>query len=60
MTYDDAMAMALRTIDDNFGFNPLLGSAKQVWALKMLAARGDLPRLIAFYSGPPLPSGERG
>jgi lysine-N-methylase len=27
---DDAVATALRTIDDNFGFNPLLGSAKNI------------------------------
>jgi lysine-N-methylase len=47
--FDDALALALRTIDDNFGFNPLLGSAKQLWSLRMLAARGDLPKLIAWY-----------
>lgn len=46
---DDALAIAIRTIDDNFGFNPLLGSTKQLWALKMLSARGDLPKLIAWY-----------
>lgn len=46
---DDALAIAIRTIDDNFGFNPLLGSSKQIWALKMLATRGDLPKLIAWY-----------
>ncbi len=55
-TDDAAIALAVRTIDDNFGFNPLLGSSKQVWALKMLAARGDLPRLIAWYGKvPPRP-----
>jgi lysine-N-methylase len=46
---DDALRLAVRTVDDNFGFNPLLGARKQVWALGMLAARGDLPKLIAWY-----------
>lgn len=46
---DEAVALAVRTVDDNFGFNPLLGSRKQLWALSMLAARGDLPRLVAWY-----------
>lgn len=51
-SYDDALSIAVRTIDDNFGFNPLIGSAKQKWALRMLSARGDLPRLIAWYGRP--------
>jgi lysine-N-methylase len=48
--FSDALRIAVRTVDDNFGFNPLLGSRKQLWALSMLAARGDLPRLVAWYA----------
>src|SRR5262245_4153646 len=39
----------VRMADDNFGFNPLLGSARQKAALRLLANRGDLPRLVAWY-----------
>jgi lysine-N-methylase len=46
---DAAVAQAVRMVDDNFGFNPLLGSARQKFALRLLASRGDLPRLVAWY-----------
>jgi lysine-N-methylase len=46
---DDAVTRAVRMVDDNFGFNPLLGSMRQKFALRMLANRGDLPRLVAWY-----------
>jgi lysine-N-methylase len=46
---DDAIVLAVRIVDDNFGFNKLLGSARQKFALRLLAARGELPKLIAWY-----------
>ncbi len=46
---DAAVTRAVRMVDDNFGFNPLLGSARQKFALRLLATRGDLPRLVAWY-----------
>ncbi|HEY2783398.1 MAG TPA: YkgJ family cysteine cluster protein [Fimbriiglobus sp.] len=46
---DEAVSDALRIVDDNFGFNPLFGKGRQVWALRMLAAKGELPRLVAWY-----------
>jgi lysine-N-methylase len=46
---DAAVAQAVRMVDDNFGFNPLLGSARQKFALRVLANRGDLARLVAWY-----------
>ncbi|MCI0704956.1 MAG: YkgJ family cysteine cluster protein [Planctomycetia bacterium] len=46
---DAAVMQAVRMVDDNFGFNPLLGSTRQKFALRMLANRGELPRLIAWY-----------
>jgi lysine-N-methylase len=46
---DEAMVLAVRIVDDNFGFNKLLGSARQKAALRLLAARGELPKLIAWY-----------
>jgi lysine-N-methylase len=46
---DESIVLAVRIVDDNFGFNKLLGSARQKAALRLLAARGELPRLIAWY-----------
>jgi lysine-N-methylase len=46
---DAAVTRAVRMVDDNFGFNPLLGSARQKFALRLLANRGDLARLVAWY-----------
>ncbi len=45
----DAVARAVRMVDDNFGFNPLLGSARQKFALRMLGNRGELTKLVAWY-----------
>jgi lysine-N-methylase len=47
---EDAVASAVRIVDDNFGFNPLLGSRRQLTGTRMLARRGELSRLIAWYS----------
>jgi lysine-N-methylase len=49
MPVDAAVTRAIRMVDDNFGFNPLLGSARQKFALRLIANRGDLPRLVAWY-----------
>lgn len=46
---DAALTRAVRLADDNFGFNPLLGLARQKFALRVLSSRGDLPRLVAWY-----------
>ncbi len=46
---DDALMQAVQIVDDNFGFNKLLGSARQKFALRLLATRGELPRLVAWY-----------
>lgn len=46
----EALTLALRIVDDNFGFNPLLGSRRQLVGTRMLARRGELARLIAWYS----------
>jgi lysine-N-methylase len=46
---DAAVFQAVRMADDNFGYNPLLGSARQKFALRLLANRGELPRLVAWY-----------
>jgi lysine-N-methylase len=44
-----AVERAVRVTDDNFGFNRLLGMGRQKFALRLLAARDDLPRLVAWY-----------
>jgi lysine-N-methylase len=47
---DEAVALAVRIVDDNFGFNKLLGAGRQVWAGRALADRGELARLVAWYA----------
>jgi lysine-N-methylase len=47
---DQAVAQALRIVDDNFGYNRLLGSHRQQWGARVLASRGELAKLIAWYS----------
>lgn len=49
-TPEEAIALALRIVDDNFGFNPLLGSRRQLFAASVLAQSGELARLVAWYS----------
>ena len=44
-----AVEQAVRVTDDNYGFNRLLGMGRQKFALRLLAARDDLPRLVAWY-----------
>ena len=46
---DEAILLAVRIVDDNFGFNKLLGSARQKFALRILGSKGELPRLVAWY-----------
>jgi lysine-N-methylase len=46
---DDAVMMAVRIVDDNFGFNPLLGQGRQKFALRLLGKQGELPKLVAWY-----------
>jgi lysine-N-methylase len=46
---EEAIVDALRMVDDNFGFNPLFGKGRQWWALRMMAAKGELPKLVAWY-----------
>jgi lysine-N-methylase len=41
---------AVSIIDENFGYNPILGSSRQRLALQILSLRGELDRLIAWYS----------
>lgn len=45
----DAVAAAVRQVDDHYGFNPILGSPRQLWAVDRLAERGELARLVAHY-----------
>ncbi len=47
---DEAVKLAVRIADDNFGFNKLLGSGRQLWAAQTLAERGELAKLIAWYA----------
>lgn len=46
----DAVIRAIKMIDHNFGFNPLLGTQRQRFSLGILATRGELERLVGWYS----------
>lgn len=47
---EEAIYRALTIVDDHFGFNPMLGTARQRLALRILGRSGELSRLIAWYS----------
>ena len=49
MPDERAVEAALKIVDDNFGFNPLLGSFKQRTILGSIRTKDDLPRLVAWY-----------
>jgi lysine-N-methylase len=46
----DAVTRALSIVDDHFGFNRVLGTRRQRLSFHILASRGELTRLIAWYS----------
>jgi len=46
----EALVQALRIVDDCFGYHPLLGSSRQRFAIRILSFRGEIPRLVAWYS----------
>jgi lysine-N-methylase len=47
---DQAVASAVSLVDDHFGYNRLLGSGRLRFPVRVLARRGELERLIAWYS----------
>jgi lysine-N-methylase len=47
---EKAVVTALTVLDDHFGYNPVLYSLRQRMGLRILAWRGDLARLTAWYS----------
>jgi lysine-N-methylase len=46
----EGLLLAIGLVDDHFGFNRILGSARQRLAFRLLTRTGELPRLIAWYS----------
>jgi lysine-N-methylase len=46
----EAVQKALLLVDNHFGGNPLLGFRHNLYSVRTLARRGDLERLIAWYS----------
>lgn len=46
----EAIAEALTIVDDHVGFNPVLATRRQRLSFRILARRGELARLIAWYS----------
>ncbi|HEV3205082.1 MAG TPA: YkgJ family cysteine cluster protein [Gemmataceae bacterium] len=47
---EEAAQRAIAMVDRNFGFNPVLGMQRQRLAIRILSHRGELERLIAWYS----------
>lgn len=47
---NEAVTRAIGIVDGNFGYSPLLGSRRQRFSLGILADRGELEKLIAWYS----------
>jgi lysine-N-methylase len=47
---EEAVQQAVSMVDNHFGFNPMLGSARQRFSLRLLVRGGELERLIAWYS----------
>jgi lysine-N-methylase len=45
-----AVMKALTVVDDHVGFNRVLGTFRQRFGFQILARRGELARLIAWYS----------
>ncbi len=50
MPREKAVSQALQIVDDNFGYNRLLGTRRQRLSTRLLASRGELTKLIAWYS----------
>ncbi len=50
LTGEQAVARAIRMVDHNYGYSPLLGSRRQRGSWRILARRGELVKLIAWYS----------
>ncbi len=45
----EAVVQAVRIVDDNFGYNPLLSARRQRRILKWMQIGWQLPRLVAWY-----------
>lgn len=45
----EAIRKAITVIDENYGYNPLLGHFRQKFATRLLLSQGELERLIAWY-----------
>jgi lysine-N-methylase len=50
LSRSEAAERAIGIVDDHFGYNPLLGTLRLRLGLQTLARRGELSRLIAWYS----------
>lgn len=46
----EAVQKAIRLVDDHFGGNPVLGFRHNRYFVKTLASRGEIAKLIAWYS----------
>jgi len=46
----EAIRLALCVVDDNFGFNKLLATRRQMWATRTLSDRGEIAKLISWYA----------
>jgi len=47
---EEAVIRALQVVDHPFGYSPLLGARRMRFSLGLMAKRGELEKLIAWYS----------
>jgi lysine-N-methylase len=47
---EEAITRAITIVDDHVGFNRVLGTMRQQYAVSILARRGELAKLIGWYS----------
>jgi len=47
---EEAVTTALTIVDDHFGYNPVLHGLRQRLGVRILAGRGEIARLTAWYA----------
>ncbi|HMP59709.1 MAG TPA: YkgJ family cysteine cluster protein [Gemmatales bacterium] len=46
----ESVYKAMTVVDENFGYNPLLGQFRQRWSMRILAERGELEKVLVWMS----------
>ena len=46
----EAITKGLRMVDENFGYSKFLAGPRAAWAVRAMAEKGEVPKLIAWYA----------